>query len=99
MGRFMTPDGYQASGGPSEPQSWNRYAYTRGDPVNRVDPSGQFDCATDWDPSECTPNPVSPTGFWMSTPLCGMVTYFSTPASDPSCWIFAAAVPPPPVGT
>jgi len=45
-GRFMTPDPYQgASGGsgdPDNPQSWNRYAYTVGDPVNWVDPSGQF---------------------------------------------------------
>ena len=43
-GRFMTPDPYQASGGPSDPQSWNRYAYTRGDPVNRFDPGGLDDC-------------------------------------------------------
>ena len=43
-GRFMTPDPYQASGGPSDPQSWNRYAYTRGDPVNRYDPWGTQDC-------------------------------------------------------
>src|SRR5579863_6033770 len=34
-GRFMTPDPYSASGGPSDPQSWNQYSYTRGDPVNR----------------------------------------------------------------
>ena len=32
----MTPDPYAASGGPSDPGSWNRYAYTRGDPVNRT---------------------------------------------------------------
>ncbi len=43
MGRFMSPDPYAASGGPSEPGSWNRYAYTRGDPVNRGDPSGLDD--------------------------------------------------------
>jgi RHS repeat-associated protein len=35
MGRFMTADPYQASAGPGDPGSWNRYAYTRGDPVNR----------------------------------------------------------------
>jgi RHS repeat-associated protein len=39
-GRFMTPDPASSSGDPSEPQSWNRYAYTRGDPVNLNDPSG-----------------------------------------------------------
>lgn len=42
-GRFMTPDPYAASGGPSDPQSWNRYAYTRGDPANRYDPHGTDD--------------------------------------------------------
>jgi RHS repeat-associated protein len=42
-GRFMTPDPYTASGGPNDPQSWNRYAYTRGDPVNRYDPAGMAD--------------------------------------------------------
>ena len=42
-GRFMSPDPYQASGGPADPSSWNRYAYTRGDPVNRIDPMGLAD--------------------------------------------------------
>jgi RHS repeat-associated protein len=46
-GRFNTPDPYQASGGPSSPASWNRYAYTRGDPVNRIDPRGRVDCDPD----------------------------------------------------
>jgi RHS repeat-associated protein len=41
FGRFMTPDPYRASGGPSEPQSWNRYAYVGGDPINYHDPSGR----------------------------------------------------------
>jgi len=43
----MTPDPYQASAtspsDPTTPQSWNRYAYTHGDPVNRLDPSGLED--------------------------------------------------------
>jgi RHS repeat-associated protein len=42
-GRFNTADPYQASGGPASPASWNRYSYTRGDPVNRLDPSGLRD--------------------------------------------------------
>ena len=45
-GRFMTPDPYSASGGPADPQSWNRYAYTSGDPVNRFDPAGTCDITT-----------------------------------------------------
>ena len=46
-GRFMTPDPYEAggrgAGNPGDPGSWNRYAYTRGDPVNRFDPNGTDD--------------------------------------------------------
>jgi RHS repeat-associated protein len=43
FGRFMSPDRYVASGGASDPGSWNRYSYTRSDPVNRVDPMGTCD--------------------------------------------------------
>ncbi|MCX6622794.1 MAG: hypothetical protein NTY38_17355, partial [Acidobacteria bacterium] len=39
-GRFLTPDPYQASGGPADPGSWNRYSYVQGDPVNYGDPGG-----------------------------------------------------------
>lgn len=48
MGRFMTPDQYTASSGPKDPASWNRYAYTEGDPVNGVDPSGRYVCGLSW---------------------------------------------------
>ena len=43
-GRFTSPDPYMASGGPSEPGSWNRYAYAGGDPINYNDPSGRARC-------------------------------------------------------
>ncbi|MBX9602623.1 MAG: hypothetical protein K2X35_16585 [Bryobacteraceae bacterium] len=43
-GRFATPDPYQASGGPADPGSWNRYAYTWGDPINNIDPEGTTVC-------------------------------------------------------
>ncbi len=43
-GRFNSPDPARSSAGPSDPGSWNRYSYTRGDPVNRYDPSGLDDC-------------------------------------------------------
>jgi RHS repeat-associated protein len=42
-GRFLSPDPYKASAGAGDPGSWNRYAYTRGDPVNRTDQSGRAD--------------------------------------------------------
>jgi RHS repeat-associated protein len=48
MGRFMTADS-APSAGAGDPGSWNRYAYTRGDPVNRADPGGTADC----DPNTC----------------------------------------------
>jgi RHS repeat-associated protein len=65
-GRFMTPDPYRSSAGPADPQSWNRYAYTRGDPVNRIDPGGTCDTSTDGDYSVtvCDDDPFA--GFWES---------------------------------
>ena len=50
FGRFMSPDPYKASGRASNPQSWNRFAYTHSDPVNFYDPSGN---------NEAAPNPGS----------------------------------------
>ena len=46
-GRFLTADPYQASGGPASPQSWNRYSYVHGDPVNFRDPRGLLEAAPD----------------------------------------------------
>jgi RHS repeat-associated protein len=39
MGRFMTPDPSHTANR-MDPNSWNQYAYSGGDPVNRHDPSG-----------------------------------------------------------
>ena len=47
-GRFYSPDpGGVKTAILESPQSWNRYAYTRGDPINRYDPGGLWDCPTD----------------------------------------------------
>ena len=42
VGRFVSPDSIVP--GPSEPQSFNRYSYSRNSPVGRVDASGHGDC-------------------------------------------------------
>jgi RHS repeat-associated protein len=41
-GRFITSD--RLTGHPSDPGSWNKYAYAGGDPINRKDPSGRDYC-------------------------------------------------------
>ena len=58
FGRFMTADPYRASAGPRDPRSWNRYAYTRGDPINRMDRRGleDKDPSKDSDDGDCDPD-------------------------------------------
>jgi RHS repeat-associated protein len=42
LGRFMTPDqSGQDAADPSDPQSWNMYAYVRNNPTNLTDPNGE----------------------------------------------------------
>ena len=41
----MTADPSMASGGTNDPGSWNRYAYSGGDPVNNSDPGGLQDAS------------------------------------------------------
>ena len=41
LGRFLTPD--RVGGAPASPQSWNRYAYTRNNPLRFVDPNGLYE--------------------------------------------------------
>jgi RHS repeat-associated protein len=48
VGAFWTPDsGGIKTANPRNPLSWNRYAYTKGNPINRFDPSGRIDCDPD----------------------------------------------------
>jgi RHS repeat-associated protein len=61
-GRFMTPDPYKVRGGgpgdTNNPQSWNRYAYVLGHPLNWIDPQGLDNC----DPGDPLPCTVTITG-------------------------------------
>jgi RHS repeat-associated protein len=50
QGRFTTPDPLMASARASNPQTWNRYAYTLNNPLRYVDPDGMdvpAECAKD----------------------------------------------------
>jgi RHS repeat-associated protein len=52
MGRFTSVDPANAGAASSNPQSWNGYSYTLGNPLAFVDPSGAVTvCATDGDTS------------------------------------------------
>ena len=43
IGRMMSPDS-GVDQHPEDPQSWNLYSYVRNNPLNSVDPSGEFTC-------------------------------------------------------
>jgi RHS repeat-associated protein len=43
MGRFLSPDPLLSSAHPGNPQTWNRYAYVRNNPLGRIDPTGLYD--------------------------------------------------------
>jgi RHS repeat-associated protein len=44
-GTFMTVDPSGQSANPRDPQTWNRYAYARDNPIGFVDPNGQWSTA------------------------------------------------------
>jgi len=60
----MSADPYVASAGPEDPGSWNRYSFTHGDPVNRIDVNGKEDCLVGIGcpigPSGCVIDPFLP---------------------------------------
>src|SRR5262249_47469577 len=64
-GRFNSPD--PLSGSITDPQSLDRYSYSRNDPVNMVDPTGQWTwCLWVW-----THTPGERPGYWyMEGLLC-----------------------------
>jgi RHS repeat-associated protein len=57
QGRFMSPDPAGiAAADPSDPQSWNQYAYVQNNPVNLTDPTGldASGCNTPLGPGLCS---------------------------------------------
>jgi hypothetical protein len=101
-GRFMTPDAYTNGGRSNDPQSWNQYAYTGGDPVNRLDPTGrdwELTCSGgdgDDDDASCGSGGV------MASVSCGSVYVMAAidgvqmPSPCDFIPVFFAPTPPPP---
>lgn len=108
MGRFLTPDPSSRSMNSTNPASFNRYAYTGGEPVNRSDPSGLGNPGGSggclWDGSDgpviCNPIDNGPTdtpcltdGFDSAPdPGCGTLS----PTQQPSPSQPSFGPPPPP---
>lgn len=96
LGRFMTPDPYKASAkgnDPTRPQSWNRYVYVGGDPMNFNDPRGLTTC--DANGNNCydsvTVNGDTGDVTWSDFPLWVQITngiaqlQYQVTASIPQC--------------
>jgi RHS repeat-associated protein len=59
LGRFAIPDDFLKESHVGDPQSWNKYAYARNNPLRYTDPTGEkADVATScsWDGSTCQVN-------------------------------------------
>ncbi|HEV2278286.1 MAG TPA: RHS repeat-associated core domain-containing protein [Acidobacteriaceae bacterium] len=87
-GRFNTPDPFGGSIKATDPGSWNRYSYTRGDPVNRNDRTGLCDadiCVDAWGWGEVIDD------YWDYSPA--MANYAMFCMFDPIC--FTSHMPSP----
>ncbi len=58
--RFTTVDPSSSSINPTNPQSWNRYAYTLNNPTNFYDPNGKQEVTPNPPPTQYLPPPSAP---------------------------------------
>jgi RHS repeat-associated protein len=67
QGRWISPDpGGLAAVDPTNPQSWNRYAYASNDPVDNIDPGGQCDTSSDcWLSTDTGTYYIAPNASWV----------------------------------
>jgi hypothetical protein len=61
LGRFITPDAFYKDSHVADPQSWNKYAYARNNPLRYVDPTGEeatvsSNCTTSNNQTTCNVN-------------------------------------------
>ena len=68
LGRFLSVDPYGGSAHTGTPQSWNRYMYTWGDPINNTDPAGT-------DTSDCDDSGGSPGDYSYGQTHCYAFVY------------------------
>jgi RHS repeat-associated protein len=82
LGRFLTPDPLMASGRASNPQTWNRYAYTLNNPLRFIDPNGlqEQPCATT--DQECEKRRLAAKGKGKVTVTAGITTLEPVTSDD-----------------
>jgi len=78
LGRFMSPDPGNAGAIPTNPQSWNGYAYVLGNPLGLVDPSGKGAIITKLGPPSYLGSSSAPCTMDGVVTPCGLVSATSS---------------------